>query len=564
MEYIKLLRVPQYFRNIQRLGEIARVLAKHGFGDLLQRLNIPSYLHGRFRQIGPSLLKQTPSALTFAQRLRVVFEELGPTFIKFAQLIATRPDVFPPQITSEFKFLQDKVSSFPFEQAERIIVSELGQPISSLFTDFETKPLAAASIAQVHRAKLRSGAEVIVKVQRPGIERTIDTDIDILRGFAALIEENMPETRQFKFTKLIEEFARNLQIECDFRREAANISMFGENFKDDSHLLVPKVYSNFSSKRVLTEQYIQGFRADDIEQIRAANVDTTEVALALNRIVLKSIFEHRYFHADPHPGNILITPAGQIAFVDFGVMGRLDRQRLYHVMRFIMTVFDKDPDGILRILRDTNITPLYFDDLGLRTQLEEILCFYIGRSLGELNLSLLMGDIFEVLHRYNISFPPDLLLVAKALTTLEHIGARLDPGFEPVQTIKPYLLRRYAILMANPKWHANSITEVASSYRLLLKDLPVELRSLLRNLAREDFTLHTAIRNFNEVRQHQNKMVNRSIMSLAGFALLAMGIYCSSLPLTPFNSGLTYILLIIGGLILFSTWRAIIKSGGTH
>lgn len=564
MSYLKLLRVPQYFRNIQRLGEIARVLAKHGFGDLLQRLNIPSYLHGRFPQIGPTLLRSPASTLTFSQRLRIVFEELGPTFIKFAQLIATRPDIFPPQITTEFMLLQDKAAPFSFEQAEKIVTNELGRPIEDLFAQFDHEPLAAASIAQVHRAKLNNGTEVIVKVQRPTIERTIETDIDILRGFSALIEENMPEARQFRLSQLIEEFARNLQVECDFRREAANIAMFADNFKEETHLLIPEVFSEFSGKRVLTEQYIKGFRADDVEQITKAGIDTTDLALALNKIVLRSIFEHRYFHADPHPGNILITPGGQIAFVDFGVMGRLDQGRLYQVMRFIMAVFDKNPDAILTILRDSNIAPLYFDDVGLKAQLEEILCFFIGRSLGELNFALLLSDIFEVLHRHNITFPADLLLVAKALTTLEHIGAKLNPGFEPVQTIKPYLIKRYAALMADPRWHLRAAGEIASSYRLLLKDLPGELRALLRNLGREEFTIHTAIRNFSQLRHHQNQMANRIIMALAGLVFMVIGIYCSTLPLSPLSSGITYAFLIIAGLLLFSTWRAITKSGGTH
>lgn len=563
MDYAKVLKLPQYFRNLQRLGEIVGVLGKHGFGDLVQRLNLLSYLQTGMRVFRPSVLPDKRAALSFPTRIRLVCEELGPTFIKLGQLVATRPDIFPPHITHELRQLQDKVKPFPVEHAKELITKELGRPLSDIYATFEDVPLAAASIAQVHRATLKDGSQVVVKVQRPNLDRIIETDIDILRGLAALVEEHIPESLSFAPSKLIEDFARSLVLECDFLREAMHIDRFAGCFADQPNLIVPRVYNHFSSRRVLTEQYIHGLKADETEKITSLGIDCTAVVQTLNDVILRSIFEHRYFHADPHPGNILITHKGQVALIDFGSMGRLDKRRSMHILQFVMATLARDTDGMLRILHETQIAPPHLDELSLKTQVAEILDIYLDKPLGELNIAALLVDVFEVLRRYGILFPPDLLLVAKALTTLEHVGARLDPDFEPIQSIRPYLLQRYAREIANPKTHAHYLTTLLDSYRRLATDLPIELRALLRLLARQEYVLTTRNQDFDELRRHQNQMLNRALIVAFGLGMVAVGIYLASREAVIIDKYAAYVFLGLGIFALFGAWRSIRRTGGS-
>jgi len=562
MDYPALLRLPQYFRNLQRLSEIVRVLIKHGFGDVVSRMRLSPYLEPGIRLLLPGLTRAPVLTQDLATRFRLACEELGPTFIKLAQIIATRPDIFPDRIILELRKLQDRVPPFSASAAKDVIEQELNRTVEELFLRFETVPLAAASIAQVHRAQLRDGYEVVIKVRRPNLQKIIDTDIDILRGLATLIEENIPESSSYSPLKLIEEFSRSLRAECDLEREALNIKKFADNMQDEDDLIVPRVFPEFSTSKVLTEQYIDGFKADDLENIELHNIDKPKIVSTLNRLVLKSIFEHRFFHADPHPGNVLLTRDNKIALIDFGAMGRIDQGRLQEILPFLIAVLSRDLDRMLRILHENQITPPAVDETSLKIQVAEILDYYLGQTLEKLDLSSLLIDIFEVVRDYGIKPPPDLLLVGKALTTIEYIGASLDPAFNPVQAIKPYLMKRYLAQLTDTRLYTANIAAISDSYRRFVTDLPRDLRSILKSLSRGTLSISTSRKDLGELKRHQNKLLNRALGGALGIGLFALGLLVRHVATDGFEATLAYILFVAGGLSLFLTWLAIKRSGG--
>lgn len=563
MDYARVLKLPQYFRNLQRLSDIAGVFIKHGFGDLIDRIQLSRYVETGIRVFYPAFLLEKRSSLALHTRLRLAFEELGPTFIKFGQIISTRPDIFPGSITDEFRKLQDTVPPFPESQVTALIEKEIGKPIDQIFSAFDSTALASASIAQVHKATLLGGQTVVVKVQRPNIERTIDTDLEILAGLAALTEEHLPETRQYAPSRLVEEFSRTLRLECDFRREAQNLKKFKEGISGEPNTIVPTVFDDLSGRRVLVEEYIDGFRADDLTSLNRCKIDKKDIATTITRVVLRSIFEHRFFHADPHPGNVFITPTGAVAFLDFGAMGRIDRIRINQILQLLVAVVTRDLSKMLRVLEDYQTVSFLSDEVSLRNQLSEILDNYLGQSLKRLDLTGLLSEIFEVTRRYGIKLPPDLLLIAKSLTTLQHIGSIIDPDFNPEEHIGPYLMARLRHHQSDYHTYINHISEISDSYLKLFTELPSDIRAILRSLSRDNLNINTTFGNFEEIKQHQSRLLNRLLMVIIGLGLLTIGIAMTSIERSRIDISVSYVLIVLGALILFLSWIAVRRSGGT-
>jgi ubiquinone biosynthesis protein len=578
MNYSKILKLPQYFRNIQRLREIAAVLVRHGFGDLVRRIQLSKYVSKRIVTEDVNTDEQTK--IDFSTRIRLVLEELGPTFIKFGQLIATRPDIFPDTLIFELRKLQDNVQPFDTETAKKIIADELKKDTSAVFLHFEDLPLAAASIAQVHRATLLNGRNVAVKIQRPNLDRILDTDTDILRGLAALVEEHIPESSQFNPSKLVEEFSRSLKKERDFLKEAKSMERFARIFSDVDDLIIPEVIKEYSTARVLTQEYIEGIRADlCIEQKRSPYFETNKdsiytsydycdrkkfngrkIVTTLNNVVLKSIFEIGFFHADPHPGNVLITPNSTVALIDFGSMGRLDPKRRLQVLEFLLALLSKDIEKLLLILQEHQITPKINDPTPLKNQIADILDTYLESNLGELNFSMILSEVFEIIRTNGMKPPPDLLLVAKAITALQYIGASLDPEFNPIKAIRPYLIKRYAAIIANPKVYAQYAMNIADGYKKLLEQFPGDVRTILRQFARGEFVVGHKLEDFELMYRHQNKIVNRAIMTVIGVTFMVLSIFIYDI--NRISSGLGIVLFSVGVVVLVRVWYAVFKSGG--
>ncbi len=564
MHYLTVLKLPQYFRNIQRLTEILAVLVKHGFGDLVNRINIFSGGETTVKLAKPFLFLHRPRpALAPSTRLRMVCEDLGPTFIKLGQLVAARPDAFPESIISEFRKLQDSVQPFDSREVEKIIERELNNPIPKLFRSFDMQPLAAGSIAQVHRAQLLDGAHVVVKVRRPHIMRTIDTDMDLVRGIATLIEENIPELRVFSPVHMVEEFHRTMKRECDFRKEAHYMKVFASQHREVADLVVPGIYPGLCTSCVLTQEFIPGRKIDEMGKNLGTIIDGPRLARVLTGVVLDSIFKHRFFHADPHLGNVLLTNDNRIALIDFGEMGRLDRQRMQMIMQFIAASLTENPERMVNILRENQLTPPVFDEAAVRVQVSEILDAYLGKSLGALDLSRMLSEIFEVVRRYGIRPPADVLLIAKALTTLETIGAILDPDFDPLEVIKPYIAKKYVEQLFDPRLRLEAARDAAESYRRLAGEFPKEARAILQNLAQGTLTIRLSNKDLSELKIHQNKMLNRALIAFIGIVTSTLGVAIGLTGAPQAGVGAAASALVfIGAVVLLRTFFAIRKSGG--
>lgn len=558
-----MLRIPQYFRNIQRLGEIAGVLVKHGFGDVVQRLELPHYLSGLRGFFTPGNDEDAPY-YTIGVRLRCVCEELGPTFIKLAQVVAMRPDLFPESIIEEFRKLQDNAAPVPLNAIIARIEDELKQPINEVFSSFEELPLGSASIAQVHRATLRNGDEVVVKVQRPNLDRITETDLDILLGIATLLEQQIPETVSYTPRKLVQEFARTMKQERNFLREGKNLRQFAAQIAEDELIVVPLLYPALSTRRVLVQSYVEGERIDQIisssnhQGANASYKHRQALLAALNKSVLRAVFEVGFFHGDPHPGNVLLTPDGQIALIDFGAMGRLDATRQIQIIEFLLAAFDHNHAGMIRLLKENLVTPLALDEVSLRTQFAEVIDAHLhGHTPREgINLTALISDIFDVARRYGIRPPPELLLVGRVLTSIQTIATALDPACDPIAMVKPYLINRYREVITSPNTYLKFAREVAHSYQHLLHDAPDDIRTIIKRMARGQFSIGHTQENFAEIARHQNRLFNRALLTIIGIALLFTAPQFSS------SSTASWLCIALGGLAIGRVLLAIRRAGG--
>ena len=354
MQVSKLTRT---YHNIKRYRQILTILLRYGFDDVLGRLKIDYYIQ-LGKKIIPKFKAQEIENKTTAERLRLALEELGPTFIKLGQMLSVRPDLIPENFIRELQKLQDEVPAFSVEQAKAEVESQLGKPVEQLFSSFDDVPLAAASIAQVHRAEKKDGEQVAVKIQRPNIQSVIESDLNILFDLAELMEMHIPESELYNPVGIIQEFAKTIRRELDFIREGRNIDRFRRNFKDDETVYVAQVYWELTTERVLTMEFIDGIKISELDKLEAAGLDKKIIAFNGGQAILKQVFDHGFFHADPHPGNIFVLPNNVIAPLDFGMMGSLDEELMEIAGNLLTAIFRKDVnkyDKIKTIINDYKV-----------------------------------------------------------------------------------------------------------------------------------------------------------------------------------------------------------------
>jgi len=435
----KIGAVGRTHRYVNRYQEILSVLIKYGFGDLVDALNLRQYFEIGWQKISGKQSAQMEK-LTRPERVRMTLEDLGPTFVKLGQLLSTRPDLVPLKYAQELSKLQDKVPPFPYEDVSAMIKSETRRVPEEIFSSFEKTPIAAASLGQVHKAKLKGKEEdVAIKVQRPGIQKTVEVDLEIMRHLASLMERNLEEAEILHPTKIVDEFARSMEEETDYTIEASHIEHFARQFLEDQTIYVPKVFRELTTKRILTMEYINGIKASALDQLDQQGYDFKEIANRGANLIMKQIFVHGFYHADPHPGNILILRDAIICFLDFGLMGRISKQEREDFTDLVGVIVKKDEkksvDALLKLCNFT-VDP---DKGELERDMAEFFDQFLYLPLKELEIGKMLQRVLEILTKNRISLKPNLFLMIKAPSTVESLGRSLDPDFQIVKHAEPFI-----------------------------------------------------------------------------------------------------------------------------
>lgn len=543
-------------RDAGRLAHIVQVFAGHGFGHYIERLRLRIGMSGGHR---PS-----PDA-SAARRLRAAFEELGPTFVKFGQALSMRQDLLAADVIGELQALQDRVPPFPTVEARRLIEAELGRPVAELFAQFEDTPLAAASIAQVHRARLIDGTAVIVKVQRPGIEALIRADIELLRFLAHQIERHLPASRKYDPVALVDEFADTITQELDFLREGRYAERFRENFHETPAVFVPEVYWQHSSRRVLTMEHSHGRRLAPDLSLPAE--ERRRLADTLTQLCLAQVYEHGLFHADPHPGNVFVLPDGRLCFHDFGIVGRVSAREQEHLRELFLSVVARDPEWLADVYLEMGGAPADIDRAAFVRDLGAALEQYHASAARGASFGAIVGEFVRLAGRYRIRLLRETLLVARMFMILDSVVHALDPEFDMIAAF-----RRYAPGMAArglmPR--APREADLAHAYRTLsalrrtLAELPAALGEALRRLRTGELSLHLRHEPLASLEQHLDRASNR-----LSFSLIIAAVVIGSSLIMAFHAGPHYegipLLGLIGYVIaaaLGIAWAvAILRSG---
>ena len=507
--------------HLRRYREIVRVLVKYGFVDVVDALHLRPYVAAG-RRVLSALGHGDHPERSRAVRLRLACEELGPTFIKFGQALSTRADLLPLEVIAQLARLQDTVAPLPPGVAEQAIEGALGRRISEFFLEFDAEPLAAASIAQVHRATLSSGELVAIKVRRPGIEPVIEADLAILADLAGLAERYLPDASLYSLSELVAEFARTIRREQDLVREGRLIERVASQFAGDPTVRFPRICWPLSTPAVLTMEFLDGVKVSAVGTDAAADLDPQLVARRGADAVLRQILVNGLFHADPHPGNILILPGGVVAFVDFGIVGRINREMRESLADTIMAIHARDANRLAEIVVSV-ATPLRPVDLPeLSRDLEEMLDVYANLSLGELSMSALFGSITETMARHRLKLPADLLLLIKSVTTIEAVGRQLDPAFKIVEHATPLVV---ALIEQkhSPAVLARRTADAGREVLSALRTLPANVAAIARRIRADGMQIQFVHRNLDFFVREMDRSSNR-----LSFAVVIAAIVISS------------------------------------
>jgi ubiquinone biosynthesis protein len=413
-------------RGLPRLREIGRILFRHGLGHVAQRLRLPGVRW--WRQRHPS-----PAALPFSlpERLRMIFEELGPTFIKFGQILSIRRDVLPEEYVSEFEKLQDAVPPFSFAEVARLIHEEFGRDVKDVFEEFASEPMASASIAQAHLARLKTGQEVIVKVQRPQIRQIILQDLAIMAYLAHLLARRIPEIGRYNPVGLVEEFRKTILQELDFRREGRNADRLRQNLREMPGIVIPQVFWEYTAPRVLTIEYMVGRGLREV--VNRSTEDRHRIAAHLYKAFLKQIFEDGFFHGDPHPGNLLFFSDGSVGLLDFGIVGRVSRDRLAGLGNILLTIMEQDVEALLDECVALGLMPPDLDRHTIQYELDDLLAENLDLPLRDISLGHILETMFAMGRKHRLRVHSNLVLLGKTMMTIEAVIRELDPAFALVE-----------------------------------------------------------------------------------------------------------------------------------
>ncbi|MFZ2445736.1 MAG: AarF/UbiB family protein [Syntrophobacteraceae bacterium] len=491
-------------RGVRRFGTITRVLLKHGFGDLVERL-----FNGREKRA-----KEPERDLFFrvgfpsARRIRLVLEELGPSFVKLGQLMSTRADIFPPEYLEEFKKLQDMVPPVPFADVKEVIEREIKRPLHEIFAQFQEESIAAASVGQVHIAVLHSGEKAAVKIIRPGIDRQIKQDLRLMYYLAEKAERTLEIARLIGAVNLVREFERNITREVDMMIEAGSIEKFAKNFETVDEIYIPKVYWEYTTRSVLVMEHIEGIKMDQVEEIRARGIDPDEIAMIGLRSFSRQLMEYGFFHADPHPGNTLVMHDGRVSLVDFGITGYLDEEMMRRIANLFLGYAEHDYDMVMDALMDAGLINEDMDLVSFRSDLKDVSETFYGRSLRHISVKDVYDQLMSLVLKYHIRLPRNLLLLLKTFIQTEALGKILGSDASILEVTRPFakeLLKRGYDTRSIVK-NLDRESRTLSGY---MRSMPKYVNDILRQTAAGRQRIEVRHSGLDQARSQLEKGVNR-------------------------------------------------------
>ncbi len=521
-------------KNVGRAREIASAMVRFGFGTIVEQLGFEDFFISRLL-----LRRSKEEDYSLPERIRMLCEELGPTFIKFGQILSGRPDLIPADWVQELSKLQDHVSPISINEIKPVIEADLGGSLDQFFSSFDTEPLATASIAQVHAARSLEGDEVVVKVKKPDVERLLNQDLQIIESLALLAEHYVTELKPFKPTNIIREFKKSLLGEIDFRKEATSMRRYRKNFEGNDFLVIPRVYADLSGDSVLTQERLRGVKLSDINAVRSLGVDTTLVLQRGMEAFFKSIMEDGFFHGDPHGGNILVLPDGRMGLLDFGNMGWLSPKSKDAIINMFLALVAEDYDSlVLEYLYLSPPSPGSRSSTKIDAIQREVAAQftqYRGLPLKEIPSGKILLDASSVAFKYHVTLPQDLIAVFKSIMTLEGIGRQLDPNFDLLSSGTTFagrlIKQRYS-----PEVIGKELLIFGRDISRFLRTTPRQLGEVLRQIESGEIKIHLSVDNigkdFMNAQSHSAQKISISLLSLGLMGVsTALSVANPSLPL---------------------------------
>lgn len=486
-----------HLKDLPRYRQILATLVRYGYQDLVSAL----HLEGLVRPIERVAWGDEIPPQDRARRLRMVCEELGPTFVKLGQVLSTRPDLLPETYTTELSALRDDVRPFAYSEAEAILTEDYGRPPTEVFASIDATPVASASISQVHRAVLHDGRLVALKIRRPGIEKVVQADLDILKNLAMLTERHIPAFASYAPVSIAREFERSLKRELDFNVERRTMERCQAQFASDRTAHIPYVVREFSTHRVIAMEFIGGVGVNDLDGLARLGIAPADVAVRGARILLTQIFRYGFFHADPHPGNLRVLPGGVIAPLDYGMFGQLDGRTRERIADLLTGLLAQDTDRVLRALDSLDIRGEHVDPRALRRDAAELVAAYSDLTLDNIDLALLLKELIGFIRTHHLRIPPDLVLLIRSLVTIEGVGRFLDPHFDIARELHPYL-RQLTLRRFHPWRVLNQTLHTAEDFQRVAMLLPDVMLQSLESIKRGELTVRFDLQHFeNLVRQ---------------------------------------------------------------
>lgn len=535
-------------RNLNRLREIIGVLMKYGFEDVVTNSTLRKFVPESKRLTWVRGDKPV-FEYTRWERIRMIAEELGPTFVKFAQVLSIRPDLLPQPLIEQLEKLQDRVPPFPFSEVRNIIKLETGNELEDLFDDFQETVLASASIGQVHRARLKSGEEVVVKIQRPGVTDMVERDISILKEVVNMADRYLKKQGMLNAMEIVKTFERTMLKELDYNNEARNIEQFRNFYKNHRNFYIPKVYRNISTDKMLVIEYAKGCKINDVKQIREWGLDPKKIAENGINIYLTQIFEYGYFHADPHPGNVFVRQDGVICLIDFGMVGRLMTRDKYSFAGVFISLAQQDSKRMAANLKKLAISDEIEDMRNFQYDINEIIEDYAYLDVAESNIADMTASLQKLMYNYRISVPGSVFLIFRAFAILEGIGKQIHPSFNTFEFIKPYGKK----LIENQFSAKNILNEVsfrAEQLNELLTVWPREIKEIIGKIRQGKLHIEIEHQGYGYLLKKLDSLTNRISFALIISSLLIASAITMSVPF-PLNMisgkyGIPY--LSLGGL----------------